>query len=411
MIDRFARVYTPGVVIFAALVAFLPPLLFGAPFYSALDPAHSWLYRALSLLVIACPCALVISGPVTIISAITAAARRGVLIKGGAHLEALATVKVFAFDKTGTLTRGIPVVRVNRSIDCTTGQTCAACDDVLALAAAVERRSAHPLARAIVDAAQERGLDRTYAPAESVEMLAGQGVRGQVNGKTVTVGSHNLFDLEHPHNTLFCDLVSEAEAQGQTTMLLCDGDRVRGFIAVADAVRADSQAVIGELNALGLTTVMLTGDNPAVAESVGREVGVNDVRAGLLPADKVDAIREFAQQGNVAMVGDGVNDTPALAAATVGIAMGGAGSAQALETADVALMADDLSQLPFAVRLARLGRRLIGQNIVFSLGTKLFFMGLALTGNASMWMAVAADMGVSLLVTLNGMRPLRFERK
>jgi Cd2+/Zn2+-exporting ATPase len=409
LIDEFARRYTPAVVVVALIVAIIPSLLFTAPFYST-PQTQGWLYRALELLVIACPCALVISTPVTVISAITAAARRGVLIKGGAHLEALGRVKAIAFDKTGTLTQGKPIVTAARSVDCETGADCELCDDVLALASAVERRSAHPLAQAVVNAAQSRGLDTTYAPAESVSVLAGRGVQGQIDGKLVTIGSHSLFHDEHPHSAELCAWIDTAESQGQTTMLLCDGDRVRGFIAVADQARADSQQVIGELKSLGVTTVMLTGDNAAVAQAIGREVGVDDVRANLLPADKVDAVKGLmVAHGHVGMVGDGVNDTPALATATIGVAMGGAGSAQALETADIALMADDLKQLPYAVRLSRFARTLIRQNIGISFGVKLLFVMLALFGVASLWTAVLADMGTSLLVTLNGMRPLKME--
>ncbi|MEO8608456.1 MAG: cation-translocating P-type ATPase [Chloroflexota bacterium] len=411
MIDKFARWYTPGIVIIATLVALVPPLLFKAPFYNPGDGTQGWLYRALELLVIACPCSLVISTPVTIISAITAAARRGVLIKGGAHLESLAEVKAIAFDKTGTLTHGRPAVTNIRSVDCPTGEQCEKCDDVLALASSVEKRSTHPLAKSVVQAAQERGLDTVYAPAEKVETLAGRGVQGQVNGKLVTIGSHNLFDAQYPHSTELCDLVRKEEAQGQTTMLLSEGDRVRGYIALADEVRPDSRDAIRDLRALGVQTVMLTGDNSAVAQAVGKAVGVNDVRAELLPADKVDAVNSLLREyGTVGMVGDGVNDTPALAAATVGVAMGGAGSGQALETADIALMADDLKQLPYAIELARFARRLIRQNITVSLGLKLAFMLLALAGGASLWLAVFADVGMSLIVTTNGMRPLRFRR-
>jgi Zn2+/Cd2+-exporting ATPase len=409
MIDQFARWYTPGVVLIAALVALVPPLFLGGSFYTAADGSQGWLYRALELLVIACPCSLVISTPVTIISAITAAARRGVLIKGGAHLEALSGIKAIAFDKTGTLTHGQPNVTAIRSVDCATGEGCEQCDDVLALASAVEKRSAHPLAKSVVMAAHARGLDTVYAPAEAVETLAGRGVQGRVNGKIVTVGSHGLFDVEHPHSAELCDWVNEAEAQGQTTMLLSDGDRVRGYIAVADETRGDSRDVIRDLRALGIQTVMLTGDNTIVAEAVGKTVGVDDVRAGLLPADKVQAVNGLiSQYGSVAMVGDGVNDTPALVAATVGVAMGGAGSPQALETADIALMADDLKQLPYAIGLARFARHLIRQNITVSLGLKVAFMLLALAGGASLWLAVFADVGMSLIVTANGMRPLRY---
>lgn len=411
LIDQFARVYTPAVVFIAAVVAILPPLLLNAPFYDLTDGTHGWLYRALSLLVIACPCALVISTPVTVISAITAAARRGVLIKGGAHLEMLGRVRVFAFDKTGTLTRGKPTVTAVRAVDCETGSSCDLCDDVLALASAVERRSAHPLAQAVVDAAHTRGLHDLYAPAEAVESLAGRGVQGQMRDKLVTIGSHSLFDAEHPHSPQFCQLVQDVEANGQTAMLLCDGDRVRGYIAVADEVRPESAEVVAALRDLGQHTVMLTGDNAIVAAAVGRELGIDAVRAGLLPADKLTALQEVqSTRGAVAMVGDGINDTPALAAASVGIAMGGAGSSQALETADVALMADDLRQLPFALRLARFTRRLITQNVAVSFGIKLLFVVLALNGATALWAAILADVGTSLVVTLNGMRPLRFER-
>jgi len=406
-IDRFARVYTPAVVVIAAVTAFVPPLLFNAPFYDTPE-MRGWLYRALSLLVIACPCALVISTPVTIISAITAAARRGVLIKGGAHLESLAGLRMLAFDKTGTLTKGRPVVTQVRSSDCATGENCALCDDVLALASAVERRSTHPLARAVVDAAEIRGVSGVYAPAEAVEALAGQGLRGSVEGRQVTLGSHRFFDETYPHSAEVCDWVNDAEAHGQTTMLVNDGERVRGYIAIADEPRPESQATLAALKNLGLKTVMLTGDNAAVAQSIGAALGVDDVRAGLLPSDKVEAVRGLINQvGQVGMIGDGINDTPALAAATVGIAMGGAGSAQAMETADIVLMADDLTHLPYAIRLSRFARRLIRQNIILSVGMKLLFVALAIEGGASLWMAVLADVGMSLLVTLNGMRPLR----
>lgn len=412
LIDQFARVYTPAVVMIAAVIAIVPPLLFGAPFYDTPDGTHGWLYRALSLLVIACPCALVISTPVTVISAITAAARSGVLIKGGVHLETLGRTRAFAFDKTGTLTHGKPVVTAVRSVDCADGEPCEYCDDVLALASAVERRSAHPLARAVTNAAQARGLSEVYAPAEAVESLTGLGVQGHLSDKLVTVGSHSLFDSEHPHSAQFCQLVQNVEAHGQTAMLLCDGDRVRGFIAVADEVRPESAKVVQALHALGQHTAMLTGDNAIVANAVGAQVKVDEVRAGLLPADKLAALHDLqATYGVVAMVGDGINDTPALATADVGIAMGGAGSAQALETADVALMADDLSQLPFAVRLSRFARYLIKQNVAISFGIKALFLVLALFGATALWAAVLADVGTSLLVTLNGMRPLRFEAR
>ncbi len=410
MIDRFAHTYTPAVAIVAFCIAVLPPLLFGAPFYDT-PTEHGWLYRALSMLVIACPCALVISTPVTVISAITAAARRGVLIKGGIHLETLGLVNAFAFDKTGTLTRGEPIVTQVRTTQCMTPDPCEYCDDVLGLAAAVEKRTAHPLAAAVTQAAALRPATARYAPADAVEVLPGRGVRGLVDQAQVTLGSHRYFDEAFPHSDDLCQLVQKAEAQGQTTMLVAREEQVRGFLALADAPRESSKAVIQALKAAGFPTIMLTGDHHTVAQAVGEQIGVDAVRAELLPQDKVAAVEALTKQyGRVAMVGDGINDTPALAAASVGIAMGGAGSPQALETADIALMADDLRQLPFAVRLARFARRLILQNVGFSFGIKAIFLVLAFFGLTSLWVAILADVGMSLLVTLNGMRPLGFEK-
>jgi Cd2+/Zn2+-exporting ATPase len=342
-----------------------------------------------------------------------------VLIKGGTHLEALGTVKAIAFDKTGTLTEGKPMVTEYCALHHLAAHAaaahadgvCAACNDVLALAAAVERRTSHPLARGVVEAAQHHDLSAVYPAAEAVEILAGKGVQGTVNGRLITVGNHALFDMDYPHHAEVCQHIEQLEARGHTAMMIADAGQVCGYITLADAPRASSQAAIAELNALGLTTIMLTGDNATVAHAVGAAVGVRDVRAGLLPADKVTAIRDLmtTHQG-VAMIGDGVNDTPALATATVGIAMGGAGSSQALEVADVALMADDLSQLPFAIRVSRFARRLIRNNVLLSFGLKAAFLALALFGLTSLWVAIFADVGMSLAVTLNGMRPLAFER-
>ncbi|MBL8044924.1 MAG: heavy metal translocating P-type ATPase [Anaerolineales bacterium] len=406
LIDQFARWYTPLMMGMAVLVAVVPPLFFNQPFWDS-AAEHGWLYRALALLVIACPCALVISAPVTIISALTASARRGVLIKGGAHLEKLGQLKAFAFDKTGTLTQGQPAVTQTRALECLSTEPCAHCDDVLALASALEKRSTHPLAHAVLSAAEMRGLSQTYA-AESVTVLAGRGLQGSINGKLATLGNHSLFEAEHPHTQQLCTQIEQAEARGHTTMLVCDGDRVRGFIAVADTVRTESAAVVAALQALGCKTVLLTGDNATVAHAVAAQVGVDDVRANLLPAHKFEAVKKLrAELGAVGMVGDGINDTPALAAADVGVALGGAASAQAIETADVVLMASDLRTLPFSVRLSRFTRGIIWQNIAFSLGTKLIFALLALGGVASLWLAVLGDMGVSLLVTANGLRPRR----
>jgi Cd2+/Zn2+-exporting ATPase len=403
-IDEFARWYTPAVTLAALLVAFGPPLLFGAPFWNT-AAEEGWLYRALAMLVIACPCALVISTPVTVISAISRAARSGVLIKGGVYLEQLGKLQALAFDKTGTLTRGKPVVTLTQAVDCESDADCDPCRDLLALAAAVEGRSAHPLARAVVTEAEVQGVADRYAAAGDVTTLGGRGVTGTVGDRLVTVGSHALFDAEHPHSAALCEAVSAAEAAGQSTLMVDDAGRVRGFLAAADTLRPESAAVIAELKALGLQTIMLTGDHPAAARAIGGKVGIDDVRAGLLPADKLTAIHALtAQYGAVGMVGDGINDTPALAAASVGIAMGAGGSAQALETADVALMADNLTRLPYAVRLSRRARRLIRQNIALSLSVKAVFLTLAVLGLTSLWGAVLADVGMLLLVTVNGLR-------
>lgn len=406
-VDQFARYYTPAMLVLAVLVAVIPPLLFGQPLLNLPDGTRGWLYRGLALLVIGCPCALVISTPVTVVSAIAAGAQKGVLFKGGAFLEALSRVRAVAFDKTGTLTRGAPVVTTYRSVDCADGGDCDKCQDVLALACALERRSQHPLAQAVIQAAVERGLENRYPPAERVSALNGIGLQGKINGKTATIGSHRLFEVEHPHSDELCRWVESAESLGQTTMLVCDGERVRGYLAVSDSLRPESEQVIARLKHMGVEPIMLTGDNPAAAQSVAGKVGLQQFHAGLLPEDKTRLIQELrTNYPAVAMVGDGINDTPALAAATVGIAMGGAASAQAMETADVVLMSEGLNRLPFAMRLARLARRIIRQNIAFSLITKAIFILLALAGWTTMWMAVLADMGVSLLVTFNGMRPL-----
>jgi len=395
-VERFARAYTPAVAAVAFLVAALPPLLFGQPFWGE----GGWLIRALQMLVIACPCALVISTPVSVVSALTSAARRGVLIKGGRTLETLGRVQVFALDKTGTLTEGRPA----------TTDVLYVCEDTscpragLQLAASIEAQSSHPLARALVAEAQAQKLD--VPPAQEVTILSGRGMTGRVNGAQITVASHPHFDETVPHAKKVCQEAERLAADGKTVMLVSHDDNVCAVFAVADRPRSESHEVLAGLAALGgARTVMLTGDGPAVAQAIGQQVGVDDVRAGLLPEDKVAAIRELAARGTVvAMVGDGVNDAPALAQAAVGIAMGGAGSAQAMETADVVLMGDDLWQLPFIVRLSRRTRRVIRANIVFALAVKAAVFALAAAGLATLWMAIVADVGASLAVILNGMR-------
>ena len=411
-IDRFAQWYTPAVVVLAVLVAAVPPLVFGAPFVNPANPSDGWLYRALALLIIACPCALVISTPVTVVSSLTALARRGVLVKGGAFLEAMSGVKVVAFDKTGTLTEGKPVVTRTRTALCPPdAETCEACDDLLAVAASVERRSEHPLARAVIEAAEARALAGRYAAAQDVQTLAGRGVRGMLNGSRVTVGSHALFHEEEIGCNGLHEQIEAAEAAGETVILVGKDGEVQGFIAVADQPRVDTQAALSVLKEINpsLRLVMLTGDNPAVARAIADKIGsIDEVRAGLLPEDKVEAVQALqAQYGPVAMIGDGVNDAPALARATVGVAMGGTGTDQAMETADVVLMQDNLVHLPDLAETSLRTQRIIKQNVAFSLLIKLVFLLLALPGLATLWMAVFADMGASLLVTGNGMRMLR----
>lgn len=405
LIDQFAHVYTPAVAIIALLIALIPPLVFGQPFWDT-AAGHGWLYRALSMLVIACPCALVISTPVTVISAITSVARRGVLIKGGAHLEALGRINAIAFDKTGTLTRGKPTVTQTHAMNCADAQPCTPCNNMMSLAASVEAQSTHPYAQAILVSANQKDL--AYATASNVETLTGHGMRGTVDGKVVTVGSHRYFDNQFSHTADVCETAKSIESNGQTAILVHDGDAVRGVIAVADTVRDESKKVIAELRDMNIQSVMLTGDNQAVADAIGAQVGVDHVYAELLPQDKVAAVEKLqVEHQQVAMIGDGINDTPALATASVGIAMGGAGTAQAMDTADIVLMADNLNQLPFTIQMARFARTLIKQNIVLSFGLKAVFLMLALTGNITMLVAVFADVGMSLFVTLNGMRALK----
>jgi Cd2+/Zn2+-exporting ATPase len=408
-VDRFARAYTPVVVVGALLVAIVPPL-------AGLGPLVEWLYRALVLLVISCPCALVISTPVTIVSGIARAARAGVLVKGGAYLEEAGALCVIAFDKTGTLTKGQPVVVAGRCGDHDDGlspEECPNCRDLLAMAAAVESRSEHPLARAVVEQARAFGVDGTYPPAASVEALTGRGVRGRVDGHDVIVGSHAHIHGDE-HAASFCDEVAEATAKGQTIVLVEDACCGRqGYVAVADTLRETAPQVVADLRCTGIQRmVMLTGDNEETARDVAAAVGVDEFRASLLPEQKVDTVEQLlAQYGKVGMVGDGINDAPALARATVGIVMGAAGSDAALETADIALMADDLTKLPFIMRLSRRALSIIRQNIAFSLLIKAVFLILALAGAATLWMAVFADMGASLLVTLNGMRVLGYRER
>jgi Zn2+/Cd2+-exporting ATPase len=414
-IDRFARWYTPAVVLLALLVVLVPVLGLGQPLLDTPDGTRGWLYRGLALLIIACPCALVISIPVTVVSSLTRLANLGVLVKGGAQLDALAGVRAVAFDKTGTLTHGRPQVMAVRGAACQHREEilagCGPCDEVVALAAAVECSSEHPVAHAIVAAAAGRHLQHRYAAATHVVAQAGRGVRGDLgNGVTVAVGSDRLFVPGQTTSASLDGPVDASRAAGQTVMYVARNQDIVGYIGVQDDVRPGSRQALAELQAAdpAVAAVMLTGDNPQSAARVAGQVGnITAVHAGLLPEQKLAAIEDLRRRyGSVAMVGDGINDAPALARADVGIAMG-AGTAQAMETADVVLMQDDLSHVPMALRLARRSRTLVKQNIALALGLKLAFLALAVPGFTTLWMAVLADVGATLLVTINGMRVLR----
>lgn len=393
-VDRFSRVYTPSVVALAVLVFLVPPLV-------GLGGWDVWFYRALAMLVIACPCALVISTPVSLVSGLAAAARGGVLIKGGLHLENAGRVTAVAFDKTGTLTVGRPSVTDVVPLDGSSRE------EVLRLAAALEHGSEHPLARAILERARDEGV--SIPPSEYFEALVGRGVRARVEGRTVYAGNERLA-RERGVWSYEAELTMRLlEDEGKTAVVLATDSGPVGVVGVADSPRPEASAAIAALRAAGVRHILiLTGDNDGTARAVAREIGVEDVRAELLPDDKVRIVRELEASGErVAFVGDGVNDAPALAAATVGLAMGAAGTDVALETADVALMGDDLARLPFAVRLSRMTLGIIKQNIWFSIAIKGVFLVLALAGWATLWMAVASDMGASLAVVANGLRALR----
>lgn len=398
-VDRFARIYTPVVVAVAVLVAVVPPLL-------GLGGWEAWIYRALTMLVVACPCALVISTPISIVSGLASAARAGILIKGGAHLEQLGKMRVVAFDKTGTLTEGHPAVTEVIALSDLRA------DEVLLRAITVERHSEHPLARAMVS----YGAAKQLTPNRSTDFMAlpGRGATAVTGDSMIHVGNARLAaELEAlPERTL--DLVRRFEGQGKTAVIVIEQlgsgpARAIGIIAMADRPRLETRKALDALRDLGITRIlMLTGDNAGTASAIGREIGADEIHANLLPEDKVRIIREIESSGHrVAFVGDGVNDAPALAAATVGIAMGAAGSDVALETADVGLMGDDLMNLARAVKISRKTVAIVKENVGFAVAVKALFLILAMTGLATLWMAVGADMGASLIVIANGLRARR----
>ena len=393
-VERFAQVYTPVVLGLSLACFVIPPLLFSGSW-------SEWFYRALVLLVIACPCALVISTPVSVVASIAAAARQGVLIKGGVFVEVPGRLRTIAFDKTGTLTEGKPAVVAVIPLD---GHTES---ELLERIASLEARSEHPLGKAILAYAQERGVP--LRPVEDYQIIPGMGATARFDGKTYWLGSHRYLE-ERGQETEEVHAKLEAMSQGGVTVVIVGNEHhVCGFIALADRVRPSALKAVGTLRALGIESiVMLTGDNTPTAKAIAKASGVDDVRADLLPADKVTAIENLVSKyGLVAMVGDGVNDAPAMARASLGIAMGAAGSDAALETADIALMSDDLTRIPWLVTHSRRALGIIRMNIALSLSIKAIFVALTFFGYASLWAAIAADMGASLLVIFNGLRLLQ----
>ena len=395
-VAKFARIYTPIVMVLAIAIAVLPPLVMGGAW-------DYWLYNALVLLVIACPCALVISTPVSIVAALTSSARAGVLIKGGAYVEAPGRTTALAMDKTGTITMGEPEVAAVYPL----GDASEA--DLLSLAGALEARSSHPLARAILGKAERDGI--AVKAAEDTRTVPGRGLEGNVGGKGVWLGSDRFAAEKGFGSTIPSDLRDRIEEAGSTLVAVGDDRGVTGLLELRDRIRPNAKWIVSQLHAQGVKKIiMLTGDNERTARAVAAEVGIDEVRAELLPEDKVTAIEELvAEHDMVAMIGDGVNDAPAMARAHYGIAMGAVGSDAAIETADIALMTDDIGKVPWLIGHSRRTMSIIRQNIGISLATKALFVGLTAFGMATMWGAIAADVGVSLLVVANALRLLRAE--
>nr|QIQ13539.1 Lead, cadmium, zinc and mercury transporting ATPase [Klebsiella pneumoniae] len=391
-VDQFARWYTPVVFGVAIAVALLPPLFMGAAW---LD----WIYRALVLLVVACPCALVISTPVSIVSGLAAAARHGILIKGGVYLEEGRKLRWLALDKTGTITHGKPA----QTDFVTWGNALAS--DSRSIAASLAARSDHPVSKAVAQAAQTDGV--ALLDVAEFNALPGRGVQGQINGATYHLGNHRMLEELGQCTPELEQRIAALETAGKTVVMLVGAKGVHGLFAVADTIKDSSKRAIAELHALGINTVMLTGDNPHTAQAIAAQAGIDRAQGNQLPDDKLREVEQLSRNGKVGMVGDGINDAPALARADIGFAMGAAGTDTAIETADVALMDDDLRKIPTFVRLSRATAQVLMQNIVLALGIKAVFLVLTFTGHATMWMAVFADMGASLLVVGNGLRLLR----
>jgi Zn2+/Cd2+-exporting ATPase len=393
-VETFARYYTPAVMVLAIAVMIVPPLVGGGEW-------SRWFYEGLVLLVIACPCALVISTPVSIVAALASSARRGVLVKGGAFMEAPSRLKAIAMDKTGTLTEGRPEIS---TIVPLSGHTE---EEVLELAAAVEARSEHPLAKAVLRAAAARGIQA--APADDYQAMPGKGATANVGGRMIWLGSHRLLEERGQETPEMHEQLENMERDGSSVVVLGKNEHVCGFLALADEVRQEVLPAIEQLRQAGIERIaMLTGDNQGTADAVARSIGVDEIHAQLLPEDKVTVIEDLVRRyEHVAMVGDGVNDAPAMARAGLAIAMGAAGTDAALETADIALMGDDLRNIPWLMRHSRRTVSIIRQNIFAALGVKLLFVALTLAGHASLWAAIAADTGMSLVVVFNALRLLR----
>lgn len=394
-VDRFAKYYTPVIILIAFLVAIIPPVFLHGNW-------DTWIYQGLAVLVVGCPCALVISTPVSIVTAIGNAARNGVLIKGGIHLEETGALRAIAFDKTGTLTKGIPAITdllVYHGMNV---------KQLLRIAAALENGSQHPLAKAIINRAEQEKLPFKEVEVTDFTSITGKGIKGRIDQATYLLGSPKLFEGHREMDAISPEL-TRLEGEGKTVVLLGTEDKIIGIAAISDGVRESSRSVIRKLHELGIEeTIMLTGDNYGTARAVGENIGVSSIAAELLPEEKLAYIKQLRDTyEKVAMIGDGVNDAPALAAANVGIAMGGAGTDTALETADIALMSDDLSKLPFTIKLSRKALQIIKQNITFSIGIKLIALLLVVPGWLTLWIAIFADMGATLIVTLNGLRLLR----
>lgn len=390
-VDRFAAIYTPAVFVIAVLVAVLTPLFLDFTWMQAL-------YKALVLLVIACPCALVIATPVTVVSGLASAARRGILIKGGVYLEDAYKLKAIALDKTGTITEGKPKLVAKEVLTSTQPEAV-----VLGWAADLAGHSNHPVSKAIA-----QGLEAGQGGVSDFKALAGRGVEAQLAGQAIMLGNHRLIEERGLCSPAIEELLATHEAQGRTVTLLASATEVLALFAVADTIKDSSREAIGQLHELGVASVMLTGDNVSTAQAIARQAGIDKAQGNLLPQDKLSAIEKMqTERGPTAMTGDGINDAPALARANIGIAMGAAGTDTAMEAADIVIMNDDLRRIPEVIKLSRRTRNILLQNILFALGIKAAFLVLAVFGNASMWMAVFADMGASLLVVINGLRLLR----